>query len=57
MIIEIKFSRDLPTLKQNELRYRMEMAQWKKAWREAKMAEDYVAMDWLQYKYERVGLP
>lgn len=57
MVIEIKFSTDLPTRKQNELRYRMELAAWKRRWREAETNRDYVRMDWLQMEYERVGLP
>lgn len=57
MIIEIKFGCDLLTVNQNELRYRMELAAWKMAWREAELNEDYIAMDWLNIRYESVGLP
>lgn len=56
-VIYIRFSHDLPTSKQNELRYRMELAQWKAHWREAEATFDYDAMDRLQVEFERVGLP
>lgn len=57
MVIEIRFSEDLPTKAQNRLRYAMEMGQWRRRWREAEAAKDYYAMDRLQLDYERVGLP
>lgn len=56
-VIHIRFSHDLPTRAQNELRGRMEMAQWKQYWREAEAEKDYDRMDRLQVDYERVGLP
>lgn len=56
-IIHILFSTDLPTRKQNELCYRMEMAQWKERLRIARENNDYEEMDRLQIDYERVGLP
>lgn len=56
-IIYIKFSHDLPTKAQNELRYRMELAQWKIYWRQAEAEKDYDWQDRLQLDYERVGLP
>ena len=57
MVIEIKFSEDLPTRAQNKLRYAMEMGQWRRAWREAEAAKDYYALDRLDRQYELVGLP
>lgn len=56
-VIHIKLSHDLPTRKQNELRYNLEMARWKAAWREAEETKDYDRMDRLQIDYEMVGLP
>ena len=56
-VVQIKLSEDLPTKAQNKLRYAIELGMWRKRWREAEVAKDYVAMDWLQYEYERVGLP
>lgn len=57
MIIHIRFGYDLPTRAQNELRYRLEMERWKRAWRDAESSSDYDQMDRLQIEYERVGLP
>lgn len=56
-VVHIRFSHDLPTRAQNELRGRMEMGQWRRRWREAEAEKDYRAMDLLQLDYERVGLP
>lgn len=56
-VISIRFGYDLPTKKQNELRYNMEMAEWRRQFREADAARDYARMDWLNDNYERVGLP
>ena len=56
-VIFIRFHEDLPTNKQNELRYRMELAAWKIEWRKAEEEQDYISMDWLNHKYELVGLP
>jgi len=56
-VIEIKFSHDLPTKKQNELRYRLELAKWKEDWRIAESIEDYKKMDELNASYDMVGLP
>lgn len=56
-VINIRLSYDLPTRKQNELRYNLEMARWKALWREAEEAKDYDRMDRLQIDYEMVGLP
>ena len=41
----------------NELRYRMEMAEWKLSWREAEKAKDYDSMDRLDIRYNYIGLP
>ena len=56
-IIYIRFHEELPTNNQNNLRFRMEMAKWKKDWREAEEQNDYQAMDWLDKQFEMVGLP
>ncbi len=56
-IIEVRLYEDLLTRKQNELRYRLELAQWRKAWREAELDKDYSRMDWLDREFEKVGLP
>lgn len=56
-VIEIKFGYDLPTKKQNELRYNMEMAEWRRQHREATAAQDFWKLDRLDEDYERVGLP
>lgn len=57
VVIRIRFGEDLPTQAQNKLRYAMEMGLWRKRWREAKEANDYATMDYLDREYERVGLP
>lgn len=56
-VIHIRFSQDLPTKKQNELRYRLELARWKEEWRIAESLGDCYTMDELQRRYERIGLP
>jgi hypothetical protein len=56
-VIDIRLSEDLPTRKQNELRYRIELGRWRREWREAESAGDYAQMDRLNADYERVGLP
>ncbi len=56
-VVHIRFSHDLPTRTQNELRGRMEMAEWKRRWREAEAEGDHYLMDRLQEDYEWVGLP
>lgn len=56
-IIQIKFGHDLPTRKQNELRYRMELARWKEDWRIAEAMRDYLRMDELNHSFNMVGLP
>jgi hypothetical protein len=56
-IIHIRFSHDLPTRNQNKLRYRMELAEWKRAWRAAEAAGDMLMLDRLHSSYEMVGLP
>lgn len=43
--------------KQNELRYRMEIASWKQRWREAEEECDFIRMAWLNMEYERIELP
>ena len=40
-VIYIRFHEELPTNNQNHLRFRMEMAKWKKDWREAEEQNDY----------------
>lgn len=56
-VIHIRFSEDLGSQKKNELRYRMELAEWKKRWREAVDLQDYEWMDRLDREYQKVGLP
>lgn len=56
-VILIKFSHDLPTKAQNELRHRMEMARWKQRWRDATENDNYDLQDQLQHEFELVGLP
>lgn len=56
-VINILLSHDLPTKKQNELLYRLELARWKASWREAEEENDFDRMDMLHRDYERVGLP
>jgi hypothetical protein len=56
-VIHIRFGYDLSTRKQNELRYNMEMAEWRRQFREAEAERDYDRMDRLNSDYERVGLP
>jgi len=56
-IIQIKFSEDLPTKKQNELRARMELARWKEEYRKAEAMDDWIQMGYLNWKYSFIGLP
>lgn len=56
-IIHIYFSEDLPTRKQNQLRYRMELAAWKAKWRDAEKSMDFDQMDYLSKTYEMLGMP
>lgn len=56
-IIHIKFSENLPTKKQNELRYRMELARWKEDWRIAESMGDHLRMDELNHNFQYIGLP
>lgn len=56
-VINIRFHEDLPTKKQNELRYRMELKVWKDKMKAAEAREDYEEMDRLAVEYEMVGLP
>jgi len=46
-VIQIKFSEEMPTKKQNELRHRMELARWKEEWRIAESQGDWVSMNYL----------
>lgn len=57
VVIKIKFSRDLATDNQNELRYRMELAAWKQEQREAKANEDFAKLEYLERSFEYLGLP
>lgn len=67
-VIHIKFSEDLEGVTPlqsrllNELRYRMEMCEWKRKNRLARPTEDPDTWDWdalegLDREFERVGLP
>jgi len=56
-VIQIKFSEDLPTKKQNELRIRMELARWKEEWRIAESQGDWIGMGYLNWRYNFIGLP
>ena len=56
-VIQIKFSEDLPTKKQNELRARMELANWKEAYRLAESENDWIQMGYLNWQRNFIGLP
>lgn len=55
-IIQIKFGQDLPTEKQNELRYRMELARWKEEWRIAESTGDWTTMGYLNWRWAFMGI-
>lgn len=56
-VIPIQFHIDLPTKAQNDLRYRLELANWRTRWRAAKARKDYDMMDRLDREFEWLGLP
>ena len=56
-VIHIRFSEDLDSPLKNRLRYRMELAEWKREWREAEAAGNYAALDRLDRQYDYLGLP
>lgn len=55
-VIPITFSTDLPSRAHNQLRYRMELKEWKDQWAEAEKRDDFEAIDDLQREYEMVGM-
>lgn len=64
MILRVKFSQDMCDTYpgelgnlMNRLRYRMELAEWRRQMREAKANEDFDAMDRLDRSYDYLGLP
>lgn len=54
-VIQIKFGHNLPTEKQNELRYRMEVARWKEEWRIAESMGDWTTMGYLNWRLAFMG--
>lgn len=67
-IIHIKFGENLEGVTPlqsrllNELRYRMEMCEWKRKYRLARLTDDPETWDWsaldrLDREYEMIGLP
>jgi hypothetical protein len=56
-VIEIRLHESLPTNKQNELRYRLELADWRAKLRKAQEEGDYERMDELDREFELLGLP
>lgn len=56
-VIRIRLFHDLPTAKQNELRRRIELGNWKREWRIAEAMCDLERMDFLDRQYDRIGLP
>lgn len=56
-VIEIRFHEDLGSRAKNELRYRMELCQWRGRWRKAEEEQDHHVMEILDKAYDMIGLP
>ena len=56
-VIHIEFFTDLRTNDLNQMRFRMEMCQWKSQFRKAQEEGNFEAMDQLNLSFDMVGLP
>lgn len=56
-VIRITLYEDLGSDFLNNLRCRMQMAEWRGKWLKAQSEQDFDAMDQLDKQYEMVGLP
>ena len=56
-VIFITFHEELDSMLKNRLRYRMELGEWRRKWRQAKETNDYEKMESLDRSYEMIGLP